>query len=103
LLASPSRNPQHHNAADVSLWLADKMLWTTFLPALMLSGMAEAAGRSIAHAGKRHVEHAAKRAKPAVAEAQHHQVVRRKDHGHKFLNKKTASKKQCTFEPRPKS
>jgi carboxypeptidase D len=63
--------------------------------------MAEAYGRSIANAGKRLVEHAAKRAKPAAAEVHHHPVVERKEHGHKFLNKKTASKKPFSFEPRP--
>ncbi|EAQ85937.1 hypothetical protein CHGG_07190 [Chaetomium globosum CBS 148.51] len=65
------------------------MLWTSLLPALLLTGVAEAAGRSIAHAGKRHVEHAAKRAKPNLVADHPRRVIEREQTGHKFLNDNT--------------
>lgn len=75
------------------------MRWTTFLSALLLSGTANAAGRSIAHAGKRHVEHAAKRARSMVgADFQPPVVERDEKVEHKFLNANTTS--ECTCEPR---
>jgi carboxypeptidase D len=73
------------------------MRWTSFLSALLLSGSAEAAGRSIAHAGKHHVEHAAKRAKTVVARDYHHRVVEREEKEHKFLNANTTS--ECSVAP----
>ncbi|KAK4148130.1 Alpha/Beta hydrolase protein [Dichotomopilus funicola] len=66
------------------------MRWTTFLSALLLSGTADAAGRSIAHAGKRHVEHAAKRARSMVGADFQPPVVERDEKAeHKFLNANT--------------
>ncbi len=75
------------------------MLWKSILPALLLSGTVEAAGRSIAHAGKRHVEFAAKRLKPPVIgeDTQYHQMVDRTEKGHKFLNANTTSKHSLHF------
>ncbi|KAK4240480.1 hypothetical protein C8A03DRAFT_41998 [Achaetomium macrosporum] len=64
------------------------MRWASIVSTLLLPGTAEAAGRSIAHAGKRHVEHAAKRATAAVM-ADHHPLVDRQAAPHKFLNAKT--------------
>jgi hypothetical protein len=67
-----------------------KMRWTGIVSTLLLSGTAEAAGRSIAHAGKRHVEHAAKRATPAVV-VDHGPLLDREAAPHKFLNANTTS------------
>jgi carboxypeptidase D len=64
------------------------MRWTGIVSTLLLSGTAEAAGRSIAHAGKRHVEHAAKRATPAVV-VDHGPLLDREAAPHKFLNANT--------------
>jgi carboxypeptidase D len=72
------------------------MLWTNLLSALLLTGTAEAAGRSIAHAGKRHAEHAAKRAKPAVVADHTRPVIEREQTGHKFLNDNTTSEYSTT-------
>ncbi|KAL2168624.1 hypothetical protein VTG60DRAFT_7110 [Thermothelomyces hinnuleus] len=65
------------------------MLWTTLLSALLLAGTAEAAGHSIAHAGKRHVEHAAKRAKPIMPAGPYQPVIEREEKAPKFLTPKT--------------
>ncbi len=81
------------------------MLWTSILPALLLSGTVEAAGRSIAHAGKRHVEFAAKRLKPPVIDEdfQSHPVVDRAEKSHKYLNANTTSKHCLYFAVRKAS
>ncbi|KAL2152502.1 hypothetical protein VTH82DRAFT_5686 [Thermothelomyces myriococcoides] len=65
------------------------MLWTSLLSAFLLTGVAEAAGRSIAHAGKRHVEHAAKRARPIISPGSYQPVVEREEKAPKFLTPKT--------------
>lgn len=67
------------------------MLWTSLLSAFLLTGVAEAAGRSIAHAGKRHVEHAAKRARPIISPGSYQPVVEREEKAPKFLTPKTKS------------
>ncbi|KAK4104925.1 alpha/beta-hydrolase [Parathielavia hyrcaniae] len=66
------------------------MLWAKLVSVLLLPVTAEAARRSIAHAGKRHVEHAAKRAKPVGSQSEHHiRVVDREEKDHKFLTGNT--------------
>jgi len=73
------------------------MRWSSLLPALLLSGTADAAGRSIAHAGKRHAEHAAKRLKPPALPT-YPQLVDREEKPHKFLTANTTSK-HATAQP----
>ncbi|KAK4127586.1 alpha/beta-hydrolase [Parathielavia appendiculata] len=66
------------------------MLWAKLVSCIILSGTAEAVGRSIAHAGKRHVEHDANRAKPVSSETEYHsRLLDREKKGHKFLTEKT--------------
>ncbi|KAJ4302215.1 hypothetical protein N0V88_002351 [Collariella sp. IMI 366227] len=64
------------------------MRWTNFLSALLLTGTAEAAGRSVAHAGKKHAEHAARRVKPPIKVVPD-QAIEQREVKHKYLNANT--------------